>query len=78
MKKEQTIILIPLVSKEIIEVKEELIREGRKRRILNSTIITVNLVRNTLSVTSDCEDFIKELSSSQKFKAVPVIFPSLN
>jgi hypothetical protein len=78
MKKEQTIILIPVDRKEIIKVKEELILEGRKRRILNSTIITVNQIRNTVSVTSDCEDFIRDLSSSEKFKAVPVVFPSLN
>ena len=78
MKKEQTLILIPLESKEIIEVKEELIREGKRRRILRSTIITANIIRNTVSVTTDCEDFIQDLSSSKKFKAVPVIFPSLN
>lgn len=78
MKKEQTIILLPLDQKEIIDVKEELIRESRRRCILKSTIITINPIRNTVSITTDCEDFINELSSSGKYKTVPVVLPVLN
>lgn len=78
MQKEITIILTPVSNRKVIELKEEIIREAVERNIQNATIITANLVRNTISVTSSDETFIKELSSNREFQVIPIIVPFLN
>ena len=78
MQKEQTIILSPLSKKGIIEVKEEIIQEVIIRNVQNSTIITANLIRNTVSVTSQDEEFIRDLCSKKEFAVVQVLKPFLN
>lgn len=67
MLKEKTIILAPLTSKRIVDIKEEIIQEAIERNIQNSTIITANLIRNTIYITSSNEEFIRDLSSSNDF-----------
>lgn len=78
MKKEQTIILSPVSNKKVIEVKEEIIQEAVERKIHQSTIITANLIRNTLSVTSKDEQFIKDLCSNKEFEVIKIVVPFLN
>lgn len=78
MQKEQTIILSPLSKKGIIEVKEEIIQEAIVRNVQNSTIITANLIRNTVSVTSQDEAFIRDLCAKGEFAVVQVMRPFLN
>jgi len=78
MIKEQTIILTPVTSKKIVEVKEEIIQEAVERNIQNSTIITANLIRNTVYVTSTSEKFINDLASNKDFIVNAVVFPMLN
>lgn len=78
MQKEQTIILSPVTKKEIIAVKEEIIQEAIVRNVHNSTIITANLIRNTISVTSEDEEFIRDLCSKKEFTVVQVLKPFLN
>jgi len=74
MLKEKTIILAPLTSKKIVDIKEEIIQEAIERNIQASTIITANLIRNTIYITSSNEEFIRDLSSSNDF-AVSCVVP---
>jgi len=67
MLKEKTIILFPLTSKKIVDIKEEIVQEAIERNIQGSTIITANLIRNTIYITSSNEEFIRDLSSSHEF-----------
>ena len=78
MQKEQTIILSPVSNRKVIELKEEIIREAVERNIQNTTIITANLIRNTISVTSTDRDFIRMLSVDKNFLVVPIVVPFLN
>ena len=78
MQKEQTIILTPATSKKIIDIKEQIILEAVERNIHNSTIITANLIRNTVYVTSSSEAFIKDLSSNKDFIVNAEVLPMLN
>jgi hypothetical protein len=78
MQKEQTIILSPVDKTRIFEVKETIIQEAIERNIQNSTIITANLIRNTVSVTSKDDTFIRDLSRSKEFTVIQVVTPFLN
>jgi hypothetical protein len=78
MKLERTIIVTPLSRRRLSEVREELIREGVKRNIHDSTLVTINPYRQTLAVTSDSFDFLNAITANHNYSVMPIILPNLN
>jgi hypothetical protein len=70
MSNEQTLVVYSL-HKHIDQARQEIIEEAKKRKIENSTIITVNYVRNAIHITTNNAAFVQYLLLNTDYKVNP-------
>jgi hypothetical protein len=66
MIREQMLVIYPLY-KRLEQAKQEIEREARRRRLENSTIVTVSHLRRSIQVTTDSPEFVKFLLSIKEY-----------